>query len=76
MHRDDSAEQLSGTVLATETVAVLMLKIESGGVEQNLDIVGRRELAVVEILAIFLIIEVRVITRILGHRADHSATSD
>jgi hypothetical protein len=57
---------------------LLVLKIKSGGVEQDLGIVGGRELGVAEILALFLIIEVHVITRILGHRADrwHPATRD
>lgn len=43
MHCNASAEQLSSTALETETIAVLVLKIESvesGGAEQNLDIVG------------------------------------
>jgi hypothetical protein len=55
---------------------VLGLKTESGGVKQNLGIVDERELAVAEVLALFLIIEVRIITRILGRRADHPATRD
>jgi hypothetical protein len=49
--------------------------MESGGVEQNLGIVDERELAVAEVLALFLIIEVRIITRILERRADHPATT-
>ena len=55
---------------------MLVLKMESADVEQNLGTVGERELIVAEVLTLFLVIEVYVITRILGRTADHPATRD
>jgi hypothetical protein len=64
--------RLSGTVLATETIAVTVFKTEIGGVEHNLGTaVGERELSVAEVLALFCII-----IRILARRADHPVASD
>jgi hypothetical protein len=55
---------------------VTALKAESGGVEQNLGTVGEGELAVAEVLTLFLIIGNCVVTRILGSTADHPITSN
>jgi hypothetical protein len=74
---DAHQDRLSGTVLATETITVTMFKMEIGGVEHHLGTtVGERELTVAEVLILFLIIELRIITRILGRRADHPVASD
>jgi hypothetical protein len=42
------------------------LEAKGGGAEQNLCTVGKRELAVAQILALSLIFEIRGIVRLLG----------
>lgn len=68
--------RLSGTVLTAQTVAVATLETESGGVEKDLGTVGKRELAVAQILALLLVLKSLTLVKVLSGGTNNPLASD
>ena len=68
--------RLSSSVLSAQTITVATLEAEGRGVEQNLGTIGKRELAVAQILTFLLVISELFLIVALGSRADDPVASN